>query len=56
MAKNDKKRNKMLQNVKNGQKCLAIGSNRQRIVGKHYRNGAMGIMILKVHKGFRNLP
>ena len=39
MVKNDKKRNKMLQNVTNGHKCLAIGSNRQRIVGKHYRNG-----------------
>ena len=39
MVKNDKKRNKMLQNVTNGHKFLAIGSNRLEIIGKHYRNG-----------------
>ena len=39
MVKNDKKRNKMLQNVINGHKCHAIGSDRLEIVGKHYRNG-----------------
>ena len=39
MVKNDKNRNKMLQNVTNGHKCLAIGSTRVEIIGKHYRNG-----------------
>ena len=108
MVKNDKKRNKMLQNVINGHKCLAIGSTRLEIIAKHYRNGnndfrsllrfkkppvtwkkmiksvtrcykmrhmainasqlvvigreslenitAMGIVFLKVYKGFRKLP